>query len=273
MSFLHTFEPQAILLSYGPITIYWYGLFIVLGILTALAISFQLAKYYNLTTDIIFDLSFWLIIGGIIGARLYDIFLQLPYYYQHPWQTLAIWKGGLAIHGGLIAGLFIVWSFACRKQINFWRLGAILAPGLAIAQSIGRWGNYFNQELFGLPTNLPWGIPINLINRPWQYINSPFFQPTFLYESLGCLIIGLALIIWNFYAIKNKKNDHNFQVCSVSVYMISYSILRFSLEFIRIDEAPVVWGLRWPQLASLVIIAAFVLLLTKSHAKIQKTIS
>lgn len=272
LGFLHTFQPQAILFSYGPLTIHWYGLFIVSGILAALAISFWLARHYDINPDLIFDLSFWLIIGGIAGARLYDIFLQLPYYYGHPGQILAIWKGGLAIHGAILAGLAIIWFFSKRHKIDFWRLSSLLVPGLAIGQAIGRWGNYFNQELFGLPTNLPWGIPIDLANRPWQYIDSIFFHPTFLYESLGCLAIGLILIIWNVRSGKKKADKNAFYVCSVSAYMILYSLLRFSLEFIRIDDAPIIAGLRWPQIASLILIFLFTLLLKKQHAKTQKII-
>jgi phosphatidylglycerol:prolipoprotein diacylglycerol transferase len=272
LSFLHTFQPQAILISYGHITIHWYGLFIVSGILAALAISFWLAKYYEVDPDLIFDLSFWLIIGGIAGARLYDIGLQLPYYYEHPGQILAIWKGGLAIHGSILAGLAIIWLFSKRHKIDFWRLSSLLVPGLVIGQAIGRWGNYFNQELFGLPTSLPWGIPIDLANRPWQYIGSSFFHPTFLYESLGCLAIGLALIIWNVRSDKKRADRKGFYVCSVSAYMILYSLLRFSLEFIRIDDAPVIAGLRWPQIASLILIILFTLLLKKQHAKTKKTV-
>lgn len=273
LSFLHTFQPSAVLFSYGFITVYWYGLFVVTGILAALAISLLLAKYYALSADIVFDLSFWLIVGGIVGARLYDICLQLPYYYEHPWQMLAIWKGGLAIHGAIIAGLLITWIFSRRHKINFWRLGSLLVPGLAIGQAIGRWGNYFNQELFGQPTSQPWGIPIDLANRPWQYINIQFFHPTFLYESLGCLAIGIILIIWNIRSAQTRQIDQIFYLRSVSFYMVSYSVLRFFLEVIRIDETPIILGLRWPQLASLTIIIFFLsLLFKKSHAKSQKTI-
>jgi len=261
INFLHTFEPQAILISFGPITIYWYGLFMVLSILAALALTFLLAKYYQIPADTIFDLSFWLIIGGLIGARIYDDLLQLPYYIQHPLQTLEIWKGGLAIHGAIITGLLITWWFSHRKNFNFWQLTAVMIPGLALAQAIGRWGNYFNQEIFGSPTNLPWGIPIAVINRPEQYLSSLYFQPTFLYESLGCLLISLGLLIANIYIIKKQRLNNNFYLSLVAIYMILYSILRFSLEFIRLDTTPYFLGLRWPQIISLTIIFFSLLLL------------
>lgn len=272
INFLHTFHPQAILFSSRIISVHWYGLLMVLAMLTALGITIVLGKYYKIKADTIFDLAFWLIIGGIIGARIYDDILQLPYYLQHPLQSVEIWKGGLAIHGGIIAGLFIIWWFARKRKINFWKLTAILAPGLAIGQAIGRWGNYFNQEIFGLPTKLPWGIPIGLINRPVNYLQYLYFQPTFLYESLGCLLIALFLLAINIWAIKKHHLHRAFYIWSIALYLILYSVLRFFLEFIRLDPAPIVWGLRWPQDISLIIIVlAFLLIFfSNSHVKSSK---
>ena len=267
-NFLHTFQPQSILISFGPITIYWYGLFVVMGMLAAVLTAFKLAKYYNIKKDTIFDLSFWLVIGGIIGARIYDVILFLPYYIHKPWAVFRIWEGGLAIHGGIIAGIIIIWWFVKKNRLSFWKLTALIVPGLALAQAIGRWGNYFNQELFGLPTSLPWGIPINIINRPIDYIDKGFFHPTFLYESLGSLFIFIILILINVYAIKKQRLTKHFFVLISTVYMVLYSILRFSLEFIRLDETPYFLFLRWPQIISiLIIIASIILLIFSSHAK------
>ncbi len=266
--FLHTFHPQAILFSYGIISIHWYGLIMVLAMLTALAITYRLAKYYNIEPDTIFDLAFWLIIGGLIGARIYNDFLQLPYYIQHPLQSVEIWQGGLAIHGGIIAGLLIIWWFARKRKLNFWKLTAILAPGLAIGQAIGRWGNYFNQEIFGLPTSLPWGIPIDFADRPIKYLNNIYFHPTFLYASLGCLLIGLFLLGFNIWAIKKRKLGRKFYIWSIALYLILYSILRFFLEFIRLDPAPRFLGLRWPQdISIIIIILALALIFFNHHVK------
>lgn len=254
-NFLHTFSPNAIIVNFGPLNIYWYGLFIVIAINVALLVSLWLGKkYYNLTSNNIFDLFFWLILGGILGARIYDVFLQLPYYIQNPIQIFQVWKGGLAIHGAIIAGLIIIYFFSKQKNISFFKVTSFAVPGLAIAQAIGRWGNYFNQELFGLPTNLPWGIKISLINRPLDYLNYNYFHPTFLYESLGCLIIFLLLMALNYLANKKKLFNERFFTLSVSFYMISYSLLRFFLEFIRLDATPEFFGLRWPQIISLIII-------------------
>ncbi len=270
-NWLHNFHPQAILVSFGPLHVYWYGLFIVLGILAALGISFRLARYYKIKSDTLFDLSFWLIINGIIGARIYDIFLQLPYYLANPLATVKIWQGGLAIHGAIIAGLITVYFFARKQKISLWALTALIVPGLALAQAIGRWGNYFNQEIFGLPTLSRWGIPIDLQNRPLTYTDSNFFQPTFLYESLGCLLIFFILIGLNAYLIKkNKLNEYYFVLLAV-LYMVLYSILRFSVEFIRLDATPIFLSLRLPQIVSLIlIIASLSLLIFNSHAETKK---
>lgn len=264
--FLHSFEPNSILLTLGALEIYWYGLFMVLAIVTALLVSFHLTKRYQLDKDLIFDLSFWLIIGGLIGARLYEILLMLPFYLADPWQAIRIWEGGLAIHGGILAGLVIIYIFSRRHHLGFWKLGSVLAPGVALGQAIGRWGNYFNQELFGLPTNLPWGIPINPINRPIEFISETHFHPTFLYESFGLLLIFAVLYYANYRAARLEKIGPRFYLWSVCSYVILYSLLRFSLEYIRIDETPIFLGWRWPQIASLIMIAgSSILLVYKSH--------
>lgn len=234
-------------------------------------ISFQLGKkYYQISQNDIFDLSFWLIIGGIIGARIYDDLLQLPYYLKHPWQALAIWNGGLAIHGSIIAGLFIIFWFAHARKINFFKLSALLVPGLALGQAIGRFGNYFNQEIFGLPTNLPWGIPISVLNRPVDYVTFQYFHPTFLYESLGSLLIFGGLYFVTIKLVKQQKLNVNTYIGLSASYLISYSTLRFLLEFIRLDYAPLFLGLRFPQVMSLIIIVSCCLLLIiKNHVFVK----
>lgn len=268
MSFLHTFHPNPILISFGPINIYWYGLFIVLGILAAIFTALKLAGYYNIKKEVIIDLAFYLVIFGIIGARLYDVLLELPYYLNHPLSIFKIWQGGLAIHGAIIAGIITIWLFAKKQELKPWLAASIIVPGLALAQAIGRWGNYFNQELFGKPTNLPWGIPIDLMNRPIEYISYEFFHPTFLYESIGSFIIFVILIFLHFLMIKKTVMRYELSVMS---YAILYSILRFSIEFIRIDKTPIIFNLRFPQIASLVIIflSVALLLLPKIKSRVN----
>jgi len=272
INWLHTFLPQATIFNWGPLTLHWYGLFIVLGIIAAMLISFQLGKkYYQTSQNDIFDLAFWLIIGGVIGARVYDVLLQIPYYLNHPWQVFAVWRGGLAIHGSIIAGLIIIFFFARTKKINFFKLTALLVPGLALGQAIGRFGNYFNQEIFGLPTSLPWGIPINILNRPIDYVAFQYFHPTFLYESLGSLLIFGLLYLLTIRLGKKQKLNIGAYIWLTASYMILYSLLRFLLEFIRLDYAPIFLNLRFPQVMSLFIILVFFLLLTiKNHVFVPK---
>lgn len=260
INFFHTFNPQAIFWAGSFFHIYWYGLFMVLAIIASLLITLKLARLNQIKNDLILDLSFYLIIGGLLGARIYEIFLEWSYYSQNPLAIIKIWQGGLAIHGAIIAGLLIVGLFSFKKKINFWILTSLIVPGLALGQAIGRWGNYFNQELFGLPTNLPWGIPIEIINRPLEYIGQKFFQPTFLYESLGDFIIFLILLSIHVIILK-KQRIKKFNQLSVqasikisALYLILYSILRFGLEFIKIDSTPTIYGWRWPQIISLIII-------------------
>ena len=253
-NFLHTFQPSPILATIGPINIYWYGFFIMLAVLAALAVASYLAKLHGLKKEIIIDLAVWLIVGGLIGARLYDIILEWPYFSTHPLDIFKIWQGGLAIHGAIIGGLIALWLFAKKYNHSLWQLAALTATVLPLAQAIGRWGNYFNQELFGYPTNLPWGIPIDIAHRPWQYLNYGYFHPTFLYESLGNLIIFLILISFHVWIIKKQKLSAMSYALCVTSYAFTYSILRFSTEFIRIDTTPTVFGLRFPQLISLLII-------------------
>ncbi|MFA4941856.1 MAG: prolipoprotein diacylglyceryl transferase [Patescibacteria group bacterium] len=264
INFFHTFNPNPIFLSFGPLHIYWYGLFIVIGIMMALAIYLKIAPYYNLKKDTIIDLVFWAVIFGIIGARIYHVVLEWSYYYKYPLDIFKVWQGGLAIHGALIAGILVGWVFAKKNNLNFWLLAAVAAPGLALAQAIGRWGNYFNQELFGRPTDLAWGIPIDIMKRPLEYLSAEFFHPTFLYESTGNFLIFLVLIFFHIWIIKKKKFDNFIYFLIFGLYLFLYSVLRFSLEFVRIDATPVFGIFRFPQIASIIIVLlTFIILIYK----------
>jgi len=266
MNFLHTFSPNPIFLQIGPLIIHWYGIFIVLGIITGSTVAIHLGKKYNISQNKIVDSAFYSIIFGIIGARIYHIFLELPYYIEHPLNVFKIWQGGIAIHGGLILGGITLYLFCKKRKINFLKLVSIYVPSLALAQSIGRFGNYFNQELYGLPTNLPWGIPINLENRIVDFVDFTFFHPTFLYESIGNFAIFIILLyIHKTVLVKKEQNKFkkNLYLLCILTYAILYSLLRFSLEFIRIDNTPELFGLRFPQVISLIIIGLSLIFLIK----------
>jgi len=276
INFLHTFEPQRIFISLGWLQIYYYGLFIVLGILLGIFMINKIISYYpknlQIEKEIIIDLCFWTILSGILGARLYHVFLEFNYYIQNPINIFKIWNGGIAIHGAILSGGITLFYLARKYKINLLFLGAVSSVGLSIGQAIGRFGNYFNQELFGLPTDRPWGIPISIENRPDIFKEFEFFHPTFLYESLGSFLIFLILILGHYLIIK-KKQIHDFSfLIIINIYFIFYSLLRFFLEFIRIDHTLIFAGLRWPQIISLLIIffsilVSFLLIKYKNYVK------
>lgn len=270
-TFLHSFNPNPILIQLGFIKIHWYGLFVALGVLAALLIIIKLADYYQISKDDIIDASFWIIIAGILGGRAYDVLLEFPYYLKYPASILKIWEGGLAIHGAIIAGLLSVIYIAKQKKLNLLNFLAIIVPGLALAQAIGRWGNYFNQELFGLPTSLPWGIPIDLSHRVTAYYFDDFFHPTFLYESLGNFAIFLILIGLHYLIRQNKFKKISSQIV-IATYLGLYSLLRFFLEFIKIDTTPELLGLRFPQIVSIIIIIGTIIWLVLQKNKKDATI-
>lgn len=250
-SFLHNFQPQPIFLSFGFLNIRWYGILVVLGIVAGLILTIYLAKKFQKNLNSVWDLLFYLVLWGIIGARLYEILLFWPYYQNNFWKIFKIWEGGLAIHGALIAGIIVLWWWTKKQKDSFWHWAAILSPGLALGQAIGRFGNWFNQELFGLPTNLPWGIPIVAANRPIAYESFSFFHPTFLYESLGLLLLATLL----FFLLNTVKTLTEKRAVSVlTLYLAGASLLRFLLEFVKIDPAPLFFSWRWPQFFSFILI-------------------
>ncbi len=245
----HNFSPQPILFSFGLINIYWYGLLLALAVLAGLAVAIKLGQRAGLPSETWYDLTFYLLLFGILGARVWEVlFVSLPYYWQNPSEIIKIWHGGLAIHGGIAAGIIVLIIFARRRHLNFWLLADICAVAIALGQAIGRWGNFFNQELFGYPTEAPWGIFIAPENRPEMFANFSYFHPTFLYESLICFL--LIIFLWRQLFYQRRSGN------VALLYLMLYSAARFGLEFLRLDATPEYGGWRLPQLVSLVIFAA-----------------
>jgi len=259
--FLHNFEPQPIILRLGFLNIYWYSCLIVLGLLLGLILVFKLSPRFKIKKELLENLFFYLVIGGFLGARLYHVLSELPYYLNHPWQVFAIWQGGLGIYGAIVVGCLVLFWFGRKNKINFLSLTDLLAPSLILGQAIGRWGNYFNQEIFGKPTDLPWGIPIQIGSRPLEFLSNQYFHPTFLYESIWNFLIFLILI---FVLIKiSPKPGRIF-----SLYLIFYSLGRFFFEFLRIDVQPTLFNMRLAQIVSLLVfLFGFYLLIKKRPFK------
>ncbi|MGE5425512.1 MAG: prolipoprotein diacylglyceryl transferase [Bacillota bacterium] len=266
LSFLHNYLPSPVLLNLGFFSLRWYGVLITIAIASAIAMMVRIGKKAGMKDDDIIDVSIATTIGGIIGARLYEILIIEPaYYFQNPLRMLKIWEGGLAIHGGLIGGAIALWLYCHYKGLSLIKMAASAVTGVALGQAIGRLGNWFNQELYGSPTILPWGIPIAPENRLPGYQDNSFYHPVFLYESLGCLLI--SWLLW-----KLAKHYHfNFTqkagLTMILSYLALYSLLRFSLEFIKIDPTFMLGRYRWPQLLSLLIFLVSVTIIYWKHCQ------
>jgi len=267
INFLHNYLPESILFSIGPLAVHWYGFLMVVGGLLGLFLVLKLVKKYSLEKDFFLDLTFYWVIGAVLGARIYYVLYDWEYYKNNLLDTLKIWEGGLAIHG-IILGGFITTIIYCKlKKQNFWLIADLLVVGLCSAQIIGRVGNYFNQEIFGKPTDLPWGIPIAEENRPAAYVVYEYFHPTFIYESMGNILITSFLLFLHYRRIKIKK----YLAGNIFlIYIMLYSCLRFSLEFLRIDYSPLVFGIRWAQLFSVILFcSAFGFLVYRNKLKVK----
>jgi phosphatidylglycerol---prolipoprotein diacylglyceryl transferase len=229
----------------------WYGLLIASAVLIGVNLSMRLAKQRNIDPESIADLSIWLVLSAIPAARLYYVAFEWQSYAQHPDRIIKIWEGGIAIHGAIIGGSIAAIIFAKLKQISFWQLADVVAPSLALGQAIGRWGNFFNSEAFGSPTDLPWKLYIPRDNRPFAYVNYEYFHPTFLYESLWNLLV-FTILIWLF--IDNTRHHRLKNGSIFLVYLVAYSIGRYGVEALRTDSL-MFGSLKMAQAISLVGIA------------------
>ncbi len=249
-------SPGPILFEAGPFIVRWYGLLIASAVLIGVTLSQWLAKRRKINPDLIGDLAIWLIIGAIPCARLYYVLFQWQEYAQRPEDIIAIWKGGIAIHGAIIGGTIAALIFGRLNKISVWQLADLVVPSLALGQAIGRWGNFFNSEAFGAPTNLPWRLYIPVQNRPIAYLTSEYFHPTFLYESVWNVMVFILLLSLFFWGL---KHPNRFSVGTLSlVYLIAYSSGRIWIEALRTDSL-MLGPLRVAQVISLVMISVGVL--------------
>ncbi|MDJ0583320.1 prolipoprotein diacylglyceryl transferase [Crocosphaera sp.] len=249
-------SPGPILFEAGPFIVRWYGLLIASAVLIGVTLSQWLAKRRRINPDLIGDLAIWLIIGAIPCARLYYVLFQWQEYAQRPEDIIAIWKGGIAIHGAIIGGTIAVLIFGRLNKISVWQLADLVVPSVALGQAIGRWGNFFNSEAFGAPTNLPWRLYIPVQNRPIAYLTSEYFHPTFLYESVWNVMVFILLLSLFFWGL---KYPHRLSVGTLSlVYLIAYSSGRIWIEALRTDSL-MLGPLRVAQVISLVMISIGVL--------------
>ena len=238
----------------GPIQIYWYSIFIFIGLLVASILIFKEARRRNIDEDFLVNLIFNTIIIGLIGARLYYVIFNLPYYIANPIEIFAIWNGGLAIHGGVFAALIFIIIYCKKHEVNCLQILDIMVVGLIIGQAIGRWGNFFNGEAYGQITSLEelkeQQIPMFIING--MYILGEYRQPTFFYESTWCLSGFLAMLIIRKYKYLKRGQLTGF-------YLFWYGFGRFLIESMRTDSL-MLGSLKMAQIVSIVFVIVGIIL-------------
>ena len=220
-------------------------------------------KYLEIKKETIIDMAPYVIIFGLLGARLYYCLMDYHFYMRFPTEILAIRHGGMSIHGAIIGGLIGLLIFAKRSKISAKLLCDISSVGLALGQAIGRWGNFFNSEAYGRPTDLPWKLFIQPQYRQIPYLDNAYYHPAFLYESILDLIIFGILI----YFLKSKKykKDGNLAL----IYLMLYSLVRILVESVRIDSVRYVYGIPVATVMSAGIILVSVVLLFLNNRKKQ----
>lgn len=267
-----------ILISIGPLAVHWYGLLIVLGIMLAAASAAFLAKRGGENPDYVWDMLLLVVVLAVIGARAYHVFsrpagglIGWDYYKEHPLEALYIWQGGLAIYGAVIGGALGVLIYASVHHLNPLRWLDFAAPGVALGQAIGRWGNYINRELYGPPTTLPWGVLIPPENRILPYTDmtrypaDTLFHPTFLYESLAALALFLVLFLLG---MKRYEKLHPGDL--LVGYLMGYAVIRFFTEMLRPD-AWTIGSLAAAQIFSLVFLVAGAIFLITRRFWLRRT--
>lgn len=240
-------SPGEVAFQIGPFSVYWYGIIISFAFITGIWVSSAFAKIKNENPENILDMAIYLLIGAVIFSRLYFVIFSWDYFKNNIQEAFMIWQGGLSIHGAMIGGCLVLVLYSILKKLCLLKYADLLCLGFVLGQAIGRWGNFFNSEAFGKPTDLFWKVYIPPEKRPYAYIDKEFFHPAFLYESLWNFIVFFILV----FLLKKFKNCNGILLFS---YLILYSIGRFFIEDIRIDSIYSVFGLPVAQFASLIMI-------------------
>jgi phosphatidylglycerol:prolipoprotein diacylglycerol transferase len=256
-------SPGPIAVQVGPLTLRWYGIFMATAMALGLWLAHRDALRRGIDPEPLLKASELALLGGLIGARLYYVLFNLDYYARTPAKIFAVWEGGLAIHGGVIGGILAGGSYAWSRRLPMGTYLDIAAPSVAIGQAIGRWGNFFNEEAFGMPTNLPWKLYISPPHRPIPYAQREFFHPTFLYESAWDAVVFVLLIV-----VFRRRLAHAPGALFLT-YLGLYSLGRFFTEALRTD-ALMLGPIRIAQLVSVLgVLAALIwvpLLLRRSRS-------
>ena len=242
-------SPGDIVFSIGGFSIYYYGIIMAFACFVGVWTSYKVFRRFNKDKNFeeIWDFAAYLLIFGFLGARLYYCMLNPVYYFYNPLEILNFREGGLSIHGGIIAGIIALVLLSKKYKLPVLNTLDAFVCGTALAQSIGRWGNFFNSEAFGSPTNLPWKLYISPSHRPEQYISYEYFHPTFLYESILDLF-GFGILTFILFKFGKKYSGVSF-----FAYLTVYSVIRFFVERIRIDSALDIGSLHVAEIMSVIL--------------------
>lgn len=257
-------SPSSGSLELGPLKLNAYGLMIAVGVIVAVRIAGRRAEARGVgTTEDISSIAMWAVPAGIIGGRAYHVLTDYEKFQGRWIDVVKIWQGGLGIWGGVTLGVFVGWWTARKRGLDAWWIISCAVPAIAVAQAIGRWGNWFNQELFGRPTTLPWALEVSdAVAIKAGYAAGTTFHPTFLYESLGCLLLAYLLI-----RIEGWVSPRRGRL--LAWYVAGYTLLRFFVEGLRVDPARSAGGLRLNQWVSIGAFCVAVLLLLTDRLRSQ----
>jgi phosphatidylglycerol:prolipoprotein diacylglycerol transferase len=226
----------------GTLTIRWYGIILMTGALLAAWVAEVLARRRKQDPEIVWDMFLWIVIGAVVGARIWHILtppesmvamgMTTRWYLTHPFDAVNVTKGGLGLPGALIGGALVMLIYVRRNKLSFLTWGDIAVPGIALGHAVGRLGNLVNNEVYGKPTDLPWGIYIPAANRTPEYAAFDRFHPLFLYEALLNLVnFGILILLGEKFKDRIKPGD------LILVYILNYGVIRFFLEFLRADTS------------------------------------
>jgi phosphatidylglycerol:prolipoprotein diacylglycerol transferase len=255
--------PSPVMFEVGPFALRYYGLCIALGIIVATWLTGGELERKDYDGTLALDSLFFIVPLGFVGARAYHVATDYELYAADPFPgVFAVWNGGLGIYGGVVGGFIGLLIFARIRDISPWAFADAIAPGLVLAQAIGRWGNYFNQELFGRPSDLPWAIRIAPENRPAEFSDVSTFHPTFLYECIWDVFVCLILL-WVARRFADRLKNGDIFVLYVSLY----SFGRFFVETLRVDPAFLIGGtIRGNLFVSSVLALGFTMIFLLRHS-------
>lgn len=227
--------PDPIAFSFGRFEVRWYGIIIAVALVIGIVVSYFIAKYRNQKADEVINFAPFAVIFGVIGARLLHVLVNWSYYSNNLSYIFAFRRGGLAIQGVMLGGILALLIFCKIRKLDFWVWADIVSPALILGQALGRWGNYFNQEAFGIPTSPPWGLYIDPAYRPSAYSNAEYFLPTFFYEFLANLLL-FGLLLWLHRLYKHRPERFPYGLI-FTTYLGVYALYRSVIEFYRLDSS------------------------------------